>query len=459
MLLRSEFQEHKREYRLGNRQSNAHIVKSKGHKLYVPDFITTISFYNFKNKEMLFRKSLPISQCPNHYLQDIIAKKYVSWHFAAESFRVGGPNGFSALKMQRFPFLIIDVDNVDVAEVASKIAEWEHASLCSFFPSISKKGVHIHFRLDLSDLPPEFKTPTRFDATTQFKKTLRFEILHAVAVYLWDSLEQIGITPDRKVIDRIVANPPEISFINEVWARRQPVHYSRFVELEKKIAKTNKLNNSEQLKKVKVFVNKLVDFAKKPEACNAVCDWVEGSVSHKRVKTALKFIVNNYESIQATMLNNFEHLSILMSKKVEVGIGVDMAVEKIFGSEAEAHKSYLRAILVYAFSLKKAKEHIPNHTVTLYEYKRRFEGSFDHFWLSKNWHVQSGKTHIQPGNGNTFKYLQVAIPNMLKTLTPDQVMDRLEKELDKPEINDKTKRLRDAQSYIRHLTTTGGQGV
>jgi hypothetical protein len=452
VLLSSELQEQKKEYRLTNKESNAHIVNARGHKLYVPDFITNISFYNFKKKELLYRKSLPVNQCNNSYLQDIINKKYVSWHFCTESYQVGGMNGFTALKMQRFPFLIIDIDNTDISEVAEKIKEWKYFQHCSFFPSISKKGVHVHFRLDLSDIPPVFVVPSRFDAPVFFKKSLRFEILNATAAHLWDSLEEIGIVPDRKVIDRITANPPEISFINEIWASRKPVHYSKFIDIEKRVAKKDPRINNKHAKKIDVFVNRLVELAKRKDAAQNILQWVDGGLSEKRLKGALSFIVDNLEVVKTTMYNNPEVVDLIMSKKTEIGLGIDMSLEKIFGFEGDHHKTYLRAILVYSLSLKKTKSYVPNQLVNVYAYAKRYDGLFDHLWLSKNWHAQSGMTHLSPGKGNTFKYLQVAIPNMLKTMTPENALLEIQKTLDNHAINDKNKRLRDAESYIRRLT-------
>lgn len=454
-------------------ESNRYLRKARQHKVALPKFHSTVSFY--RERRQVYSPSLPLNWLPNLLLNEMIKQKRVQWNpFLQSRFvpqKSNGQGGYTILSFQDYPFVVLDFDGISCEEAQRQFIEkrfwFTEKYPYSLSPSLSGAGCHLHVWVDFSDLPRDDYSASREEGLDNWRHGTRFRIYKDVQNWLCDEVEtHVGLKPDRNVIGSHLAyHPEEIGIINKFWGDKKPVDLPYFDLKELATRSTKTSYQLSLIKQLDPFLQELQDFLL---ICpyQEVAEWADKecgmtTVNADYYRQAMIFLRNNFTATKEHILANWDKVSVFSHKKERIDVGVEDIQSRFFGVQNSMYFTYIRRVFLYIFSLTKTREHVYKRLVAQFKHNETAENKsfFKSSFLSKYWYrkkIAFATDVVQQvardlGNGRTFERLKYWTPLLVSTFGFDKGLGLLYDGVDLSSANDKNQRKKELLKFARRL--------
>lgn len=462
------------EVRSGFYETNRHLRKNKQHKISLPNFHCTVSYY--REKRQTTSSSLPLNWLPNEALITLIQQKRIQWNPFLQCRFV--PNGrFSIFSFQDFPFVVVDFDGItanDLKRLFEEKSFWFTSKYpYSLSPSLSGKGCHLHVWADFSQLPKDKYANDYIEGQNNWRDGARYGAYKEVQNWLIDEIEKcVGVVGDRNAVGSHLAySPDEIEIINKFWADKSPVklpvgNLAKFAVEQKKSSYRLYLE-----KTLSPFFEEMRDFLldnpyeQVGSWCAENCDMAFTQRNKHYYYEAGVFLRNNFETIKEHILENWAKSSIFAVKTEDVGVGVADIQSRFFGLSNTEYLTYIRRFFLYMLCMTKTKNHMTGKYVSRFRYtegsekKSYFRSSFlEKFWFQPKKTAMLGNKQVirqtiarELGNGQTFERLKYWTPLAVTAFGLMEALELLFDGIDLSCANDKNQRKREVRKFAHKI--------
>jgi hypothetical protein len=421
------------------------------------------------------RSTLPVDLFTYDALMDVLNEKRIQWYPSCKIERIGNKKGYNYFTVQEFPFIVLDIDDVDPVQAEADIrSKWKYSQYASVAPSSSGKGIHVHVMLDITKLAADHNIPDSQDQkTTFYKNSYRYSALITLKNYFKKSIQAAckDLKVDSKALkqDYIAINPNEINIINNFWKDKSPLkiteeylaplwgkHYDHSIKNPKGAARTRK------------FTKELKAFVKDKESAKEIFNFIQAECGEKprpikEYEVLLKYLSNNIQLAIMYIQNNFtEKRMFKLRFKETIKLPVLKAFSDLFGLVRRGAETAQRHIVRYILSLKKTGEYQRHIKCDEFGYVKSNKKYFGHKLLNKLWFFRAVSEFVKKiptirtissslGNGNTWESLSRYIPFLTRAVGEDKTKLMISEALAMSNANHKGKRTGEAMRFIRKI--------